>query len=76
MTNTDHDRVKAKASLEWDDITVHTTKTVWTYSPTGNVPNPVEAIAYLTLKQAKKLRRELDKAIRTLEADSRKAELA
>ena len=65
MTN--HDRVKAKASLEWDDITVHTTKTVWTYSPKGNVPNPLEAIAYLTLKQAKWLHRKLGKAIRALE---------
>ena len=67
MTNDDRDHVKAKANLEWSDITVHTSKTVWTYSPTGDVPNPVETTAYLTLKQAKKLRRKLDKAIRALE---------
>ena len=69
MTHDDRDHVKAKANLEWSDITVHTTKTVWTYSPTGDVPNHVETTAYLTLKQAKKLHRKLSKAIRTLEAN-------
>ena len=67
MTNNDRDHVKVKANLYWNDITVHTTKPVWTYSPTGNVTNPVEATAYFTLKQAKKLHRKLGKAIRTLE---------
>lgn len=69
MTHDDRDHVRAKANLEWNDITVHTSKTVWTYSPTGDVPNSVETTAYLTLKQAKWLHRKLGKAIRTLEAN-------
>ena len=76
MTNNDHDSVRVKACLAWQDISVHTTETVWTSSFTGTEPSSIDATAHLTLKQAKKLRRELDKAIRTLEADSRKAELA
>lgn len=69
MTDDYDDRVTARANLEWDDITVHTAKTVWTYSSAGHVPNSVETTAYLTLKQAKKLHRKLGKAIRTLEAN-------
>ena len=69
MTNTDRGSVKVKANLSWQDISVHTTETVWTYSPTGDVPCSIDAIAYLNLKQAKKLHRKLGKAIRTLEAN-------
>ena len=69
MTTADRDHVRAEANLEWNDITVHTTKTVWTYSPTGDVPNPVETPAYLNLKQAKWLHRKLGQAIRALEAN-------
>ena len=76
MTNRGHDSVKVRSHLAWQDISVHATETVWTYSSTGAVPSPIDVVAYLTLKRAKKLRRELDKAIRTLEANSRKAELA
>ena len=78
MTNNDHNgSVQIKADLEWEDISVHTTEMIWTDShEVGDIPDSIDATAYLTLKQAKKLRRELGKAIRTLEDNSRKAELA
>ena len=71
MTNDYSDRVTAKANLDFDDITVHTTKTDWwPYSSPVNVPSSsIEVTAYLNLKQAKKLHRKLGKAIRTLEAN-------
>lgn len=70
MTNNDRDSVKVKADLAWQDISVRTTEMIWTDShEVGDIPDSIEATAYLTLKRAKKLRRKLDKAIRTLEGN-------
>ena len=69
MTNNDRDRVKVKAHLAWHDISVRTTEIVGTNAHAGNSPSSIDATAYLTLKQAKKLHRKLGKAIHTLEAN-------
>ena len=70
MTNNDRDSVQIKADLEWEDISVHTTEMIWTDSHrVGDIPDFIDATAHLTLKRAKKLRRKLDEAISTLEAD-------
>ena len=70
MTNNDRDSVQIKADLGWQDISVHTTEMIWTDSHrVGDIPDFIDATAHLTLKRAKKLRRKLDEAIRTLEAN-------